>query len=223
METQPSKKGTQFPYFRSMSLVAKRLDGYHLRSLDMALGMKVCLLAHYCVRCGPSSPPQKRHNPSFFGPCLQWPNGWMDQGASATILELVLGPGYIVLDWPQLSVKGAQPHFSAPLPGRKVGLGRGHFVLDGDAAPPPKEHPQFWAYMVCCGQTAGWIKICHLVTREVGLGPDEMGNGDPAAPLKGEGAQPPIFGPYLLWSNGLMDQDATWFGCRPRPRPPCVR
>ena len=23
-------------------------------------------------------------------------------------------------------------------------------------------------------------------------------------------AQPPIFGPYLLWPNGWMDQDASW-------------
>jgi len=31
-------------------------------------------------------------------------------------------------------------------------------------------------------------------------------------------AQPPIFGPYLLRSNGCMDQDATWYGGRPQPR-----
>ena len=34
-----------------------------------------------------------------------------------------------------------------------------------------------------------------------------------------KGAQPPIFDPYLLLSNGCMDQDATWYGGRPRPRP----
>jgi len=27
----------------------------------------------------------------------------------------------------------------------------------------------------------------------------------------------------VLWSNGWMDQDATWFGGRPRPRRHCVR
>ena len=27
----------------------------------------------------------------------------------------------------------------------------------------------------------------------------------------------------LLWPNGWMDQDATWYGGRPRPRPHCVR
>jgi len=33
-------------------------------------------------------------------------------------------------------------------------------------------------------------------------------DGDPA-PLPKE-AQPPIFGPHLLWANGWMDQDATF-------------
>jgi len=32
-----------------------------------------------------------------------------------------------------------------------------------------------------------------------------------------KGAQPSIFGPRLLWPNGWMDQDATWYGGRPRP------
>ena len=37
------------------------------------------------------------------------------------------------------------------------------------------------------------------------------------------GAQPPIFGPYLLRPNGCMDQDATRHGARPRTRRLCVR
>jgi len=33
-----------------------------------------------------------------------------------------------------------------------------------------------------------------------------------------KGAQHPLlFGPCALWPNGCMDQDATWYGCRPRP------
>ena len=37
-----------------------------------------------------------------------------------------------------------------------------------------------------------------------------------------KGAQPPpIFGPYLLRPNGCMDQDATWYGARPRPMRLC--
>ena len=31
-------------------------------------------------------------------------------------------------------------------------------------------------------------------------------------------AQPPILGPCLLWPNAFMDQDATWYRGRPRPR-----
>ena len=35
----------------------------------------------------------------------------------------------------------------------------------------------------------------------------------------------PIFGPCLLWPNGWMDEDAAWYGNRPRPRPRphCIR
>jgi len=36
-------------------------------------------------------------------------------------------------------------------------------------------------------------------------------------------AQPPIFGPCLLWPNGWMDEDATWYGGRSRPKPHCIR
>ena len=36
-------------------------------------------------------------------------------------------------------------------------------------------------------------------------------------------ARPPIFGPRLLWPNGCMDQDATWYGGRSRPTRHCVR
>jgi len=39
-----------------------------------------------------------------------------------------------------------------------------------------------------------------------------------------KGAEPhPIFGPRLLWPNGCMDQDGTWFGSRSRPTRHCVR
>jgi len=57
---------------------------------------------------------------------------------------------------------------------------------------------------------------------QVGLGPgDIVLDGNPAPPpLKGH--SPSIFGPYLLQSNGCMDQDATWYGGRPLPRRLCV-
>jgi len=46
---------------------------------------------------------------------------------------------------------------------------------------------------------------------EVGLSPDGFVlDGDPAPPPKAGGARCPIFGPFLLWPNGWLHQDATW-------------
>jgi len=68
-----------------------------------------------------------------------------------------------------------------------------------------------------------------IVNRKYDINPDLLFQLDAAdrncsrhsCPLKGE--QPPIFGPCLLWPNDWMDQDATWYGGRPRPRRHCVR
>ena len=53
---------------------------------------------------------------------------------------------------------------------------------------------------------------------EVGLDPSDIVlDGDRAPPSqKGEGEPPAIFGPYLLWPNGCMDQDETWHAGRCR-------
>jgi len=58
----------------------------------------------------------------------------------------------------------------------------------------------------------------------VGLGPGYIVlDGDPVPlPPKGH-SPPPILSPYLLSQNGWMDQDATWYGGRTRPRPHCIR
>jgi len=56
---------------------------------------------------------------------------------------------------------------------------------------------------------------------EVGLGLGHIVlDGDPAPLPKGAHS---IFGSYLLWPNGWLDQDAAWYGGRPRPRPHCVK
>jgi len=70
---------------------------------------------------------------------------------------------------------------------------------------------------------AEWIK--RPLGMEVGLGPgDFVLDGDPAPPRKkGTALNHPIFGPCLLWPNDWMDEDATWYGSRPQPRPQCVR
>jgi len=60
--------------------------------------------------------------------------------------------------------------------------------------------------------------------REVGLGPGDIVLDEYQAPLPKMGhSSPPLFGPCLLWPNGSMHQDATWYGGRPCPRPHCVR
>jgi len=53
---------------------------------------------------------------------------------------------------------------------------------------------------VHCGQTVGRIKMKLGV--KVGLGPGHI-------VLDGDGAQPPIFRPYLLWPNGTSPISAT--------------
>ena len=64
---------------------------------------------------------------------------------------------------------------------------------------------------------AGWIKTS--LGREVVLVQgDIVLDGDPA-PKKGHSSPPPLFGPCLLWPNGWMDRDATWYGGRSRPTP----
>ena len=105
--------------------------------------------------------------------------------------------------------------------GMEVGLRPGDIVLHGDPHPPQKGGTQiFWGH-VYCGQTAGWINTA--LGMEIGLSPgDFVLDADPAPPQKGR-ALSPIFGPFLLWPNGWMHQDATWYGGRPQPRGPCVR
>ena len=87
--------------------------------------------------------------------------------------------------------------------GMEVGLGPGHIVLDGDRAPLPKGHspPQFLAH-VCCGQTAGWIKM--PLGTKVGFGPgDFVLDGDPA-PLPQKGEEPlPNFWPMSIVAKRL--------------------
>jgi len=68
--------------------------------------------------------------------------------------------------------------------GTEVDLSPGHTVLDGYPAPSHKGHSPQFSVHVCCGQTAGWIKM--QLGREVGLGPvDIVLDGDPAPPWKG--------------------------------------
>jgi len=74
--------------------------------------------------------------------------------------------------------------------GVEVGLGLGHIVYRwGPSYPSPKRRhnlPQFSAH-VCCGQTAGWIKM--PLDTVVGLGPCNIVLQGDAAPFP-KGTQP---------------------------------
>ena len=100
--------------------------------------------------------------------------------------------------------------------GTEVGLSLGDCVRWGPSPLPQKgRSPIQFSVHVSCGQTAAWIKM--PLGTEVGLGPDDIVlDGDPA-PLPKKGAEPPIFGPFSLWPNGWMHQDATSYGGRPLP------
>ena len=103
--------------------------------------------------------------------------------------------------------------------GTNVGLSPGDFVLDGDPVSLPKkgaESPNFRPMFIVAKRLDGLR--CHLVwmqaSAQATLCP--MGTQLPRGPH-------PIFSPCLLWPNGWMDQDATWYGSWSRPRPHCVR
>jgi len=56
---------------------------------------------------------------------------------------------------------------------------------------------------------------------DIGLGPgDFVFDGDPPPPETKPQPQP-IFGPCLLWRNGSIGEETTWYGSRLRPRPRC--
>ena len=87
--------------------------------------------------------------------------------------------------------------------------------------------PQFSAH-VYCGQTAGWIKMA--LGMEIDPGPVQstlcyMGTQLPPQ-KRGQTGRAPQFLAHLycgqtLWPNGRIDQDAVWYGGRPRPMRHC--
>ena len=148
--------------------------------------------------------------------------------------QVGLGSGHIVLDGhpAPLPQRGTVPQFSVhfycgqtagcikmPL-GMEVRLGPDNFVLDGDHVPHPQkwgEPPKFSAH-VYYGKTARWIKM--TLGMEVNLNQgDFVFDGDPAPSPKTEAEPPsPMFGTFILWPNGWMHQDVTWYGDRSQPR-----
>jgi len=98
--------------------------------MKMKLGMEVDLSPGHIV-LDEDPTPQGVQPPQFFGPCLLWPNGWMDQDAIRyAASEVGLGPDHIVLDGAQLPLE------------------------TGTAA------PALFSAHVCCGQTVAHLSYC---------------------------------------------------------------
>jgi len=88
-----------------------------------------------------------------------------------------------------------------------------HCVRRGPSLPQKGHSLQIFG-PTYCGQTAKCIRV--PLSTEVGLGSgDIVLDGEPAPLLKG--AQPPIFGPCVLWHNSWMDQYDSWYEGGPRP------
>jgi len=83
--------------------------------------------------------------------------------------------------------------------GMEAGLGPGHNVLDGDQAPQFSVH-------VCCGQTAGYIKI--PLGTEVGPGQCDIVLDRNLALAPRKGAQ------FVYAVSGIFLLPVRRFGCR---------
>jgi len=207
--------------------------------IKMKLGMQAGLgPGHTVLDGGPSSPPQNGGRPlPIFGPCLLCSNGCMYQDAtwyggrprpkgqcvrwepsSPSPKRGQTPPNF----WP-MSIAAKRLHRSRctwyggrPRP-------RPHCARWGTSSPSPKRgHSPLIFADVYCAHTAGCIKM--PLGMEVGLDPSDIVlYGDPAPTSPKGGTAPPIFGPCLLWPNRCMDQDATWYGGRPRSGPHSVR
>ena len=106
----------------------------------------------------------------------------------------------------------------------EVGLSPGHTVLYGPSSHQRGTAAPNFRLMSIVAKRLDESRHHFVVGMEVGLGPGHIVlDGDPAPPTNQGTAPPPIFGPCLLWSNGWMDRDATWYGGKPQTRQHCVR
>jgi len=159
--------------------------------------------------------PKRGPRPQIFGPCLLWPNGWMDEAGTWHEGRPWSSPQCARWGHSSSPPKRVQsPQFSAhlycgqtagcikmPL-GMEVGLSPGNIVFDVDPATHRKRtHPrpiQFLAH-VCCGHRpmAGWMKDAAPLGTEVDLGPGHIVLDGVPAPAKGA-QQPPYFRPMSI-------------------------
>ena len=102
--------------------------------------------------------------------------------------------------------------------GMEVGLGPGDFVRWKPRSPPQKRaQPPISAHFYC-DQTAAWIKMPLGTDVGLDLYATLCSMWTQLHPEKRHTHPHTIFDPCLLRPNGWMDEDAAWYGSRPRPR-----
>ena len=104
-----------------------------------------------------------------------------------------------------------------PLPWPHCVRWRPSFLSPKGAQPSPI----FGPYLLC--QIAGWIKMPLGMDVGLGLGDFVLHGAQFSLPKRGRSRPQNVFGPYVLWPNGWMDEDGTSHGGRPQPRRLCVR
>jgi len=110
LDCDPAPQRGTAPNFRPISIV---VNGW-IDQNDTWYEGKPQPMPH-CVRWGPSSSPAKKGpQPPIFGPCLLWPNGWMDQTAPTWYRGRPRPMGHCVR-WrpssPPLKKGQSSPHF----------------------------------------------------------------------------------------------------------------
>jgi len=111
-DPSPLSKRAQPPNFQPMSVVAKRMD----ESRCHLAGRYASAQATFYLM-ETQLPPPKRDTaaPPLFGPCLLWPNSWLDQNATwYGGRPQAIKPGHIV--GPSCTQGAQQPGFGPCLP-----------------------------------------------------------------------------------------------------------
>jgi len=83
---------------------------------------------------------------------------------------------------------------------------RPHCVRWRPSSPAQKGHSSQFSAHVCCGKTAGWIKM--PLGKEIGLGPGHIVFDREQLSRKGH-SSPPTFRAMYMWQNSWINQDAT--------------
>jgi len=111
------------------------------------------------------APLPKGHTPQFLTHVLLWPNNWFSDATWYGGTVVCLGPGDV--------------------------------VLDGTHLPPPQKKGVSTTTFrpMCCGQTAGWIKM--PLGTDLGLGPGHIVLDRDPAPPSTKGAEPHQFSAHL--------------------------